>query len=136
MWKESRTILSRKIFNWLKFTLRVGQEGWISDRLVTKVSKVMDESSFVEKVSSIAFINQLQQAIEYLDNPAQNFGETPKLNVDTECQTAAQIINQFGEPALRERQHSLIYHGSSNDFLFYSSYSNLYNKLTIKPVAK
>lgn len=124
-----------KNLNWLKFTSSNGRTGWVSEQLATKFTNTMDESSFIKKASQITFVNQLAKDIDTLDTQNLNLGNSRKLNLDIKNQTASQLINQFGQPALRAGQ-SYLYHGKVNDFIFYSSNSVSFNKLIIKPVVQ
>jgi teichoic acid transport system ATP-binding protein len=120
-------------FHWLKFTTVNQQEGWISEELVSPLSKQTNDDLLITSVESLLENHHFQQTMSLFGKTKAELGESENvifnhkgqvtgIIISTDGITADELISQLGEPTLlREEDHLYLYHGQNYDFIFKSN---------------
>jgi teichoic acid transport system ATP-binding protein len=139
-------------FNWLKFKLDTGQECWISEILVSKIQTKVDEKSLISQLGNIVQVDQFDDYLTYFGKTEDELGtagnsnsvvmtyngngQVKEVSVNINTLTSDQIIEQLGEPVLRqEEEKAYLYHGEKFDFIFSTINGSIstFNKMIVKP---
>jgi teichoic acid transport system ATP-binding protein len=135
-------------FNWLQFTLPNGQQGWISERLVSKVDIQSNESDMVSAVGSmidfdlgetLALFGKTEEevaaaAITGSEQLSYNSnGEVNSVSITfNESVSRDALIEMLGEPILRQEENAYMYHGEEYDFIFYTGNGVSFREVTVR----
>ncbi|WP_453993277.1 teichoic acids export ABC transporter ATP-binding subunit TagH [Bacillus nitroreducens] len=135
---------------WLKFNIQDNQEVWISDGVVEKFEKSVDEGEFIPAVDTqynvdLSEVNVLfttdEESLKEEDTTTYTFDEegylsevSYRLNKTTSVE---ELTSNLGQPHLvNEDQNMVMYHGKDFDYVFYAEDSNQMNTLVVRPVIK
>ncbi|MFP7299096.1 teichoic acids export ABC transporter ATP-binding subunit TagH [Neobacillus niacini] len=137
-------------FNWLRFSLPSGQDGWISERLVTQVATPIDEAAFMSGLeqlvqldgfsSSIGVIGKSQEQL--LDSEINNLEITYDENnlvreysIDLNDIPMDSLAELVGQPNVQQDDTVSLYHGSTVDFIL-SIRNGSITSMTVKRVSE
>jgi teichoic acid transport system ATP-binding protein len=135
-------------FNWLSFSLPTGQDGWISERLVTSVEAPIDEAAFMSSMDellqnegladSLAVIGKSQQDLleSEIDNLEITYDENnlvSEYTTDLNSISIDSLVALVGEPTVQQDDSVYLYHGENVDIILYSR-NGLLTTMTVKKV--
>jgi teichoic acid transport system ATP-binding protein len=139
-------------FNWLEFTLDNGQQGWVSEKILAKIDNKINDNSFVTNLDNLVQVNQFPEILTSLGKNQQELqavqvegtfkfaygsdGKANEVNFDINGISSDQMKKQLGDPILRTDERAYLYHGEQYDFIFYSTNSVSFNKMSIKLISK
>jgi teichoic acid transport system ATP-binding protein len=138
-------------FNWLEFTLDNGQQGWVSEKILAKIDNKINDNSFIANLDDLVQVNQFPVILTNLGKSQQDLqaiqvegifkftynsdGQAKEVSFDINGISSDQIKKQLGEPILRADERAFLYHGEQYDFIFYSTNSVSFNKMSIKLIS-
>lgn len=138
-------------FNWLRFSLPTGQDGWISERLVTKVEASVDEVEFLETMEELVQVDGISESLEVLGKSRESLTEpqvsnfeityddnniVTEYNVNLGAISRESLVQAVGEPALQEGRNSLLYRGAKVDFILYSQDGRSFTLMAVESAAE
>jgi teichoic acid transport system ATP-binding protein len=138
-------------FNWLEFTLDNGQQGWVSEKILAKIDNKINDNSFVTKLDDLVQVNQFPEILTNLGKKQQDLqaikvkdififtynsdGRAKEVSFDINGISSDQMKKQLGDPILRTDERAYLYHGEQYDFIFYSTNSVSFNRMSIKLIS-
>jgi teichoic acid transport system ATP-binding protein len=137
-------------FNWLRFSLPTGQNGWISERLVTSVEAPIDETGFMASlddllpnkglVDTLNVIGRNQHDLlgSEIDNLEITYDENnvvSQFTTDVSGLSIDSLVELVGDPTLQQDELVYLYHGEKVDFIL-NSQNGLITTLTVKKVTE
>ncbi|MFP7298699.1 teichoic acids export ABC transporter ATP-binding subunit TagH [Neobacillus niacini] len=133
-------------FNWLKFSLSSGQDGWISERLVTQIESPDDEGALISTMEEIIQLDGSTDLMGIIGKSEQELYNIDKTNIEISYDeanavdqfsimlnslTKEELVGRLGEPSLQQGESTFLYHGKSVDLIFTGQ--NRFN-LTVKRI--
>jgi teichoic acid transport system ATP-binding protein len=137
-------------FNWLRFSLPTGQDGWISERLVTQVEAPIDEVAFMSGLEQLVQTDGLSSSLEVMGKSQQELLESEvgdleityddnnmvsEYSTDLNDISIASLVELVGEPTVQLDGSDYLYHGNKVDVILYSQ-NGSFTTMTVKRVAE
>jgi teichoic acid transport system ATP-binding protein len=137
-------------FNWLKFSLPTGQDGWISERLVTLVEAPIDEIAFMSGLEQLDQTDGLSSSLEVMGKSQQELLESEvgeleityddnnmvsEYSTDLNDISIDSLVELVGEPTVQLDDSDYLYHGNKVDVILYSQ-NGSFTTMTVKKVAE
>ncbi|PAE38148.1 teichoic acids export ABC transporter ATP-binding subunit TagH [Bacillus sp. 7884-1] len=137
-------------FNWLMFSLPTGQDGWISERLVTQVQAPIDEVAFMSELEQLDQTDGFSSTLEVMGKSQQELLESEvgdleisyddnnmvrEYSINLNGISIDSLVELVGEPTVQLDDSDYLYHGNKVDVILYSQ-NGSFTTMTVKKVAE
>lgn len=137
-------------FSWLRFALPTGQDGWISERLVTQVEAPIDEVAFMSGLEQLGQTDGFSSSLEVIGKSQEQMLESEVSDIEitydgnnmvSEYSTNLggisidSLVGLVGEPSVKQDDSVYLYHGNKVDVILYSQ-NGSFETMTVKKVAE